>query len=1674
MTAELSDSLRSRRAATIDRLGREATIWLAVAPLWTRDVAVAAGTARWAVAAGTPWPDITGFIEQAHAAGWCEIRGSLSDEEPGGVLFWMPDALRHDVLEILTGQEGPSLISKAVDIAERVLAAQELRSERADIGALPGALRRWAFLLTQPAPDQALVGSVRVAVDDGDLGGAQQLVAAGEALAPLLAGTAELALDRARRLMSLGVRRRNDRRTLVRYQDRPELTAAITALWRPDTEQWALHLRGAGGIGKTMLIRDLASGRFAVKHDISAFPVIRADFDHISPDYPTRRPVQLLVELADELALHAAAVTRADSALSYFRAAATSAHELLSSSREQAGPVLENELVRRAVDAFAQALESLSGVLIVLDTCEELAKADAGDPNAPAVTATFDIIERIREQSSSTRVLLAGRRPLPDRDYLTVTHVEGFTVDEARNYLAEFSNRELDPALAEAMIRQSAAVDADVPRRDALPGRVSPFDLALYLSWAEEDPGLSEQRVLAGSDAYVEGRIIDRLRDPLILEALAELAMIGRSRVDTLATFVTGGSESAGALGTRLAEQEWIDAAGDPPVYVTPKPVLGLRLRRYFSAPDRADRYRARIARLAGTLAQRISSTPLADIDVDELLAALRLAAPADAARLWDGIADRAMEPPGHWGWMLNVTRRVLGEAEDEQWPTEGALRATVLACHIAARRRAAVTFDPHPAWGDVRACADAHPDRGTATILRGRAALGMLPYQPADESLWTDVQQAPVSGLLAAAAVDSLERMLELGSLKAAARLNAESSQLHAAIDGQAGPHAQAWALVMRGRLAAEDPLAEAVMDPRVEDLAADPAEQPAWPDWVPPGDLLARVRIECGLLEPPDVTVLDRWETYAAGDLRLIDRDRLAALCLRIRLDRGTIDRAALDRWERLDNYVPSRGALCSAYDLIPPLCVLLAEAELVAGRPDHAVALLELRRGVVLGMRQEGGDDATIRALDEQTIRIVRRYRLDDHRPLLARLAGASYSSSPARLRLRDSACRAMALVHDERSATYGAEVTRRPAGWHTWWQCQDTLPEQAPSSRWPVPFPHSDLPADGDLAADIRLDIKEAGLIGGSELAAGLERQFASWLALPWRPVPPVRSHDRYREVRAGLRRAALGLGKFEPRPGTPVRLIAELAFEEAELVAPRLPIAAAWLFERAHEGFVQAGDRVGQLLAAAARAGILGDKDGLQAALSALETKNPAVADVLVGPVEQAGPWRYWAARIQQLTAPEPRKRLTYQAPVADSATTRQFIRPMLLTTLLGYLTAIAALLAGLVSADVISSHQAPLAGVQMVAGGVLVWLTVAALPAVRRELDGRGVGAFPLAMQRFHVAVSRDENQLADRVLFRTQMGLPANTFVYFRRGRRRLLTSVLWTSVLVFFLPYLGIGETLFRRLRPATGYTGTMPVGHEKGQQRLDWLGAPPAASARWWRDPVGPIWGRITLDGVDATLPWEQILTAGLGPDAASRVRWYRQVGGNVKPYPTRRATGIATDAPAAWLSSLATFYQSHRTAYEVTGRPLLVRHAVGRAVITSAGPRLDVSGDAAEAAGTSELLSAEVLTSGRPRLIILQAEPVAEVIDIRLIDDLREKLALAADLMEDGAPAVLILPALPARLLGTVAQTIVKEQDARRRGATYGPEQMQTKLRSAIAEAVASSVLDDIVLLMNARR
>ena len=287
-------------------------------------------------------------------------------------------------------------------------------------------------------------------VDAEDLSVAQQLVAAGEALAPLLRpgrwSWPSTGLGGCSASARAGARTAARSAGTSTARNCPARSAACCG---PDAEQWALHLRGVGGVGKTMLIRYLASGRYAAERDEPAFPIARVDFDHMNPDYPVRRPVQLLLELADELALHTAAVDRADRALSRFRAMATSVHESLSSVREEhAGARCGTRRCWPRSTISPTRCGSSPRSLLILDTCEELAKADAGDPAAPAVSNTLAIIERIHDRAPDVRVLLAGRRPLPDARLPRGGARRAGSPPTRRRYLTTFAARRLPDELA--------------------------------------------------------------------------------------------------------------------------------------------------------------------------------------------------------------------------------------------------------------------------------------------------------------------------------------------------------------------------------------------------------------------------------------------------------------------------------------------------------------------------------------------------------------------------------------------------------------------------------------------------------------------------------------------------------------------------------------------------------------------------------------------------------------------------------------------------------------------------------------------------------------------------------------------------------------------------------------------------------------------------------------------------------------------------------------------------------------------------------------------------------------------------------------------------------------------------------------------------------------------------
>ena len=160
------------------------------------------------------------------------------------------------------------------------------------------------------------------------------------------------------------------------------------------------------------------------------------------------------------------------------------------------------------------------------------------------------------------------------------------------------------------------------------------------------------------------------------------------------------------------------------------------------------------------------------------------------------------------------------------------------------------------------------------------------------------------------------------------------------------------------------------------------------------------------------------------------------------------------------------------------------------------------------------------------------------------------------------------------------------------------------------------------------------------------------------------------------------------------------------------------------------------------------------------------------------------------------------------------------------------------------------------------------------------------------------------------------------------------------------------------------------------------LSWESGAPEADATWWSR--GTVPRVLVLAPADGSQAWERVITASLGQEAAGRVVWYRRGSASLNPLPrwlswipaswrSAPARGrVPLTAPAEWDRPLAGHYVSFKPDRLPYLDPVRVRHAMGRAVSTSAGPRLDISGEQATSGSARELLGTEELTSKAPAL------------------------------------------------------------------------------------------------------
>lgn len=279
---------------------------------------------------------------------------------------------------------------------------------------------------------------------------------------------------------------------------------------------------------------------------------------------------------------------------------------------------------------------------------------------------------------------------------------------------------------------------------------------------------------------------------------------------------------------------------------------------------------------------------------------------------------------------------------------------------------------------------------------------------------------------------------------------------------------------------------------------------------------------------------------------------------------------------------------------------------------------------------------------------------------------------------------------------------------------------------------------------------------------------------------------------------------------------------------------------------------------------------------------------------------------------------------------------------------------------------------------------------------------------------------------------------------------------------------------------------YRGTFPAAESADRLEVTWTAGTPPASASWWHRAVTGIPGTIQIaDELFRTAqPWERILNESLGSSRAGLIEWTRYVRRGVEPFPANSSTAVVLDAADEWRRFLADVYQSPPPRPgEADSSVVCVRHVIGRALTTSAGPQVDVGGSAGlsdrnRKSGWSAdpqepvLLDTEYLTRGQPGLVVLQAEPAENLTRSipGMLDDQPEKLALAADLMEAGTPAVLILPVLPGDRLEAIAEIIHRHVKARR---AEDARAIHRELRKTLGGA-GNDVLGDVVLFVNVRR
>lgn len=892
--------------------------------------------------------------------------------------------------------------------------------------------------------------------------------------------------------------------------------------------------------------------------------------------------------------------------------------------------MLRTREARSALSSFAKLLRTLpKPVLLVLDTCEELAKLHPAGSRIPAVDTTFKVLELLHDEESSFRVLFAGRRllapagrnwradeisrppylkNLDERPYLRLFEARGFDAGEVDTYLRKRRELALRAELLNAVLAFSAELGRvpGVPKSgDAERPRYNPYGIDLLADWLQTEPDIDAAALTAsGLDGYVAARIFGRL-DSELQPTAAAVALLGRFDERLLSLAGVPVRDSAGrSTISKLLEQEWIDLEREDSSgsrFLQVRPALWPRLERYASSAEFAQHVGPVRPRLLRELRAHLEDASLRTLSFEAVEAYLRLAGMAEACAAWAAIERRAAEAPSEtaesaWSWAQSVAERLVGEAGGV---TISPLLAAVSATLAAAVARTEPAADLRPQWTAVLAGAAAHPDPDAGVCLERRAHLGLLVADarqdapgPLDTHL-SYLHEALRSGSdLAGGILASVEALLE-----SRAPLDVAAEEfgrwLDTAAAGLAGSPALAWGRSIHARLMAREGNVSAALreleEAQTAALLAKPVPMVALLDWSPPASVLHRIRAERLWLE---------WVTGRAAKADRIRREVtdaiaapsddgwcLIALAGVVLVDHGHIAEAM----ESIAGVSPLSGwsPRCALHRGVPPMAAVQAQAMLAAGAGADAQAVL--RVAITQLSKDRARDERVarlrmtqlelIRALRDQSASSVTGQAIYSDNPSLgaAGWLAAALIEPPQTISLGGFAASYLsddALVHARFRSSTRPMLRNDPA-------LVAAVAERASAARQPAER-HGGLPI---TTIDLCLDALELAQLGLATLPdpASLGEILAAHIT---EIADAVRPGTEFVWARLHLRLTVL-VGDTEmarPTP-VPVHRLGRLSLEEGELLALRLPALSKPLLESAYTCGLTAGDHGMEVAAA---------------------------------------------------------------------------------------------------------------------------------------------------------------------------------------------------------------------------------------------------------------------------------------------------------------------------------------------------------------------------------------------------------------------------------------------------------------------------------------------------------